>query len=125
SLRSATQQPRNNRFNVTNYASLLTAHPLHAFDLDDVAGGRLVVRRAREGEKVTTLDDIERVLDSEMVVIEDAEGPTSIAGVMGGARSEVHEGTTRVLMEVATWNGPNINRASTKPGLRSEASGWF
>src|SRR5207249_1713472 len=124
-LMAAGQRPINNVVDVTNYAMLLTGHPLHAFDLDDVAGGGLVVRRARQGEKVTTLDDIERVLDSEMVVIEDAEGPTSIAGVMGGARSEVHEGTTRVLMEVATWNGPNINRTSTKLGLRSEASGRF
>ena len=60
-----------------------------------------------------------------MLVIDDADGPTSIAGVMGGARSEVHEGTTRVLMEVATWNGPNIHRTSQLLGLRSEASGRF
>ena len=72
-----------------------------------------------------TLDGQTRTLDSEMVVIEDAEGPTSIAGLMGGARSEVQPDTTRVLLEVATWNGPNIHRSSWALGLRSEASGRF
>ncbi len=83
------------------------------------------MRRARDGEQVQTLDSQTRTLDHEMVVIEDAEGPTSIAGLMGGARSEVEPDTTRVLMEVATWNGPNIHRSSWKLGLRSEASGRF
>ncbi len=104
---------------------LLTGQPLHAFDLDRVAGARLTVRRAREGERVATLDGQERTLDGEMVVIEDAEGPTSIAGIMGGARSEVEPDTTRVLMEVANWSGPNIHRTSWALGLRSEASGRF
>ena len=66
-----------------------------------------------------------RTLDAQMLVIDDADGPTSIAGVMGGERSEVHEGTTRVLMEVANWDGPNIHRTSQVLGLRSEASGRF
>ena len=109
---AAGQRPINNVVDITNYVMLLTGQPLHAFDLDRVAGDRLTVRRARDGEKITTLDDQVRTLDAEMVVIEDDEGPTSIAGVMGGARSEVHEGTTRVLMEVATWVGPNIHRTS-------------
>ena len=81
--------------------------------------------RAAEGERITTLDDVERTLDPDVCVIEDAEGPTSIAGIMGGARSEVNDGTTRVLMEAATWNGPNIQRTSTRLGLRTEASGRF
>ncbi|HEV7584394.1 MAG TPA: phenylalanine--tRNA ligase subunit beta, partial [Solirubrobacteraceae bacterium] len=102
-----------------------TGQPLHAFDLDRVAGGRLNVRRAREGEQVQTLDGQTRTLDGEMVLIEDAEGPTSIAGVMGGARSEVSPETRRVLLEVATWNGPNIHRTSWALGLRSEASSRF
>jgi phenylalanyl-tRNA synthetase beta chain len=104
---------------------LLTGQPMHAFDADLVAGGTLVVRRARDGETMTTLDDVERTLDAEMCVIDDADGPTSIAGIMGGARSEVHAGTTRVLMEAATWNGPNIQRTSTRLALRTEASGRF
>ena len=71
---------------------------------------------------MTTLDGQTRTLDSEMVLIADADGPTSIAGVMGGARSEVSDGTTRVLMEAANWYGANIHRTSLKLGLRSEAS---
>src|SRR4051812_479300 len=124
-LMASGQRPINNVVDITNYAMLLTGQPLHAFDLDRVAGGRLVVRQAREGERMTTLDDIERRLDPEMVVIEDAEGPTSIAGVMGGARSEVVPETTRVLMEAAAWVGPNVHATSTKLGLRTEASGRF
>ena len=124
-LTAAGQRPINNVVDITNYAMLLTGQPLHAFDLDRVAGGELVVRRAREGEQVQTLDGQTRTLDAEMVVIDDADGPTSIAGVMGGARSEVEPSTTRVLLEVATWNGPNIHRTSWGLALRSEASGRF
>jgi phenylalanyl-tRNA synthetase beta chain len=124
-LLAAGMRPISNVVDITNYAMLLTGHPLHAFDLDKVAGGELTVRRATDGEQVDTLDGQTRTLDGEMLVIEDADGPTSIAGVMGGARSEVSETTTRVLMEVATWIGPNIHRTSNKLGLRSEASGRF
>jgi phenylalanyl-tRNA synthetase beta chain len=121
-LMAAGQRPISNVVDITNYVMLLTGQPLHAFDLDRVAGGSLVIRRAKDGEPVTTLDDQVRTLDADMVVIDDADGPTSIAGVMGGARSEVGDDTTRVLMEVATWDGPNINRTSWRLGLRSEAS---
>lgn len=124
-LTAAGQRPINNVVDITNYAMLLTGQPLHAFDLDRVAGARLTVRRAGEGEQVRTLDGQTRRLDGEMVLIEDAEGPTSIAGLMGGARSEVQQDTTRVLLEVANWNGPNIHRSSWALGLRSEASGRF
>ncbi|HEY2632420.1 MAG TPA: phenylalanine--tRNA ligase subunit beta [Solirubrobacteraceae bacterium] len=124
-LSAAGQRPINNVVDITNYAMLLTGQPLHAFDLDRVAGQTLTVRRAREGEQVNTLDGQTRTLDSEMVVIEDADGPTSIAGIMGGERSEVQGDTKRVLMEVANWNGPNIHRTSWALGLRSEASGRF
>ncbi|HYM57292.1 MAG TPA: phenylalanine--tRNA ligase subunit beta, partial [Solirubrobacteraceae bacterium] len=124
-LMATGQRPINNVVDVTNFVMLLAGQPMHAFDADLVAGGRLVVRRARDGETLTTLDDVERRLDADMCVIEDAEGPTSIAGIMGGARSEVGEATTRVLMEAATWNGPNIQRTATRLGLRTEASGRF
>jgi len=124
-LMAAGQRPINNVVDITNYAMLLSGQPLHAFDLDRIAGARLTVRRARAGEQVQTLDGQTRSLDPEMVVIEDADGPTSIAGLMGGARSEVHDYTTRVLMEVATWNGPNIHRSSWRLALRSEASSRF
>ena len=124
-LMAAGMRPINNVVDITNYAMLLAGHPLHAFDLDRVAGGRLTVRRAADGEQITTLDGQVRTLDADMLVIEDADGPTSIAGVMGGERSEVHAGTTRVLMEVASWDGYNIHRTSQKLTLRSEASGRF
>ncbi|HET9126037.1 MAG TPA: phenylalanine--tRNA ligase subunit beta [Solirubrobacteraceae bacterium] len=122
-LMAAGQRPISNVVDITNYVMLLTGQPLHAFDLDRVAGAELTVRRARSGEQMQTLDGQMRTLDPEIVIIEDAEGPTSIAGVMGGARSEVSAETTRVLMEVASWEGANIHRTSLALGLRSEASG--
>ncbi len=124
-LSAAGQRPINNVVDITNYVMLLCAQPLHAFDLDRVAGARLTVRRAHDGEQMTTLDGQARTLDGEMVVIDDAEGPTSIAGIMGGERSEVQAETKRVLMEVANWCGPNIHRTSWALGLRSEASSRF
>lgn len=124
-LTAAGQRPINNVVDITNYAMLLTGQPLHAFDLDRIAGARLVVRRAGDGEEVVTLDGQTRVLDASVCLIADADGPTSIAGVMGGSRSEVSPDTTRVLMEVASWDGPNIHATSLKLGLRSEASSRF
>jgi phenylalanyl-tRNA synthetase beta chain len=124
-LTAAGMRPINNVVDITNYVMLATGQPMHAFDFDLVAGGRLVVRRALDGETMTTLDDVERTFDSRMVIICDDDGPTSIAGIMGGERSEVRATTTRVLMEAATWNGPNIQRTSTRLGLRSEASNRF
>jgi phenylalanyl-tRNA synthetase beta chain len=124
-LSAAGQRPINNVVDITNYAMLLTAQPLHAFDLDRVSGARLTVRTAHAGEPVTTLDGQTRTLSPDMVVIEDADGPTSIAGLMGGERSEVAAETTRVLLEVANWDGPNIHRTSLALGLRSEASSRF
>jgi len=124
-LIAAGQRPINNVVDITNYVMLLTGHPLHAFDLDRIAGGRLVVRRGVAGERITTLDGQERTLDPDILVIADDEGPTSLAGVMGGERSEVQPTTTRVLMEVAVWDGPNINRTSHRLALRSEASSRF
>ncbi len=124
-LMAAGQRPISNVVDITNYVMLVTGQPLHAFDLDRVAGGKLTVRRARDREQVTTLDGQTRTLDDQMLLIEDADGPTSIAGVMGGERSEVHEGTTRVLMEAANWDGPNIHRTAWTLGLQSEASSRF
>jgi phenylalanyl-tRNA synthetase beta chain len=124
-LAAAGQRPINTVVDITNYVMLLTGQPLHAFDLGRVAGARLVVRRARVGEQIVTLDGQARALDADVCLIADADGPTSIAGIMGGTRSEVQPDTTRVLMEVANWNGPNIHDTSLKLGLRSEASTRF
>ncbi len=124
-LTAAGQRPINNVVDVTNYVMLLTAQPLHAFDLDKVPGGALTVRAANEGEKMTTLDGVERDLDAETVLVCDENGPSGIAGIMGGQVSEVSATTTRVLLEVANWNGTNILRTSRLLGLRSEASSRF
>ena len=124
-LTAAGQRPINNVVDITNYVMLLTGQPLHAFDLDEVPGGEIIVRTAADGERLTTLDDVERRLDSESVVVCDRNGPTGIAGIMGGQVSEVAETTTRVLLEVATWNGTNILRTSSLLALRSEASTRF
>jgi phenylalanyl-tRNA synthetase beta chain len=124
-LAAAGQRPINNVVDITNYVMLLTAQPLHAFDLDKVPGGTLRIRTATEGEQMTTLDGIERTFDAEAVLVCDANGPSGIAGVMGGEVSEVSEATTRLLLEVATWNGTNILRTSRRLGLRSEASSRF
>ncbi|MGE5635400.1 MAG: phenylalanine--tRNA ligase subunit beta [Nocardioidaceae bacterium] len=124
-LTAAGQRPISNVVDITNYAMLLCGQPLHAFDLDEVRGARLVVRRAREGERMTTLDGVERSLDPDVALVCDAEGPSGIAGVMGGQVSEVSEKTTRVLMEAATWVGPNILMTSRRLGLRTEASARF
>ncbi len=119
-LMACGQRPISNVVDITNYVMLLTGQPMHAFDYERVAGRRLNVRRARAGEQIRTLDEQIRTLDPEIVVIEDADGLTSLAGVMGGARSEVSDSTTAVLSEVATWNGPNIHATGLKLTLRSE-----
>jgi phenylalanyl-tRNA synthetase beta chain len=124
-LMAAGQRPISNVVDITNYVMLTTGQPLHAFDLDAVRGGRIVVRRAQEGETMVTLDDAKRTFTAEAALVCDAEGPSGIAGIMGGQISEVSETTTRVLMEAATWVGPNIMRTSKALGLRSEASARF
>jgi phenylalanyl-tRNA synthetase beta chain len=124
-LMAAGQRPISNVVDITNYVMLTTAQPLHAFDLDKVRGGRIDVRRATDGEKMVTLDDAERVFTPEMALVCDGEGPSGIAGIMGGQVSEVEDTTTRVLMEAATWVGPNIMRTSKALGLRTEASARF
>ncbi len=124
-LVAAGQRPINNVVDITNYVMLLMAQPLHAFDLDRVPGGALIIRTAAEGEKMTTLDGVERSFDAESVLVCDRDRPSGIAGIMGGQVSEVSDSTTSVLLEVATWNGVNILRTSRKLGLRSEASNRF
>jgi phenylalanyl-tRNA synthetase beta chain len=124
-LLAAGMRPISNVVDVTNYVMLLTGQPLHAFDLDALAGGRLVVRRGRKGETLATLDGQVRELDEDLVVICDANGPTSLAAIMGGASSEVGASTARVLLESATWDGATVQRSALRLGLRSEASARF
>lgn len=124
-LEAAGMRSINNVVDVTNYVMLLTAQPLHAFDLDRLAGPQVVVRRAVDGEHIVTLDGQERTLGSDNLVIADAEKPAVIAGVFGAEFAEVSEGTTRVLLEAATFDGPNIIRTSLGLGLRTESSARF
>ncbi len=124
-LTAAGQRPISNVVDITNYVMLLTGQPLHAFDLDRVRGSRIIVRRAGPGERMTTLDGIDRELDENIALVCDAEGPSGIAGIMGGQFSEVSASTGRVLMEAATWVGPNIMASSTRLGVRTEASARF
>jgi phenylalanyl-tRNA synthetase beta chain len=124
-LAAAGMRPISNVVDITNYVMLLTAQPLHAYDLAKLPGGELIVRTARPGEKMTTLDGIERELDADTVLVCDRDGPTGIAALMGGQVSEVSDQTTEVLLEVANWNGANVLRSSRRLALRSEASARF
>jgi phenylalanyl-tRNA synthetase beta chain len=124
-LVAAGERPISNVVDITNYVMLTYGQPMHAFDLDEVRGARIVVRRARDGETMTTLDGVERSFSPDVALVCDAEGPSGVAGVMGGRVSEVSVRTTRVLMESATWVGPNIMRTSRGLGLRTEASARF
>ena len=110
---------------VTNYVMLELGQPLHAFDLDRIAGAALRVRDAADGEMLRTLDGVDRTLAAGDVVIDDADGPASLAGVMGGERTEVHSGTRRILLEGAVWDPAVIRRTSRRMGLISEASTRF
>jgi phenylalanyl-tRNA synthetase beta chain len=124
-LIGAGMRPINNVVDITNYVMLMTAQPLHAFDLDKVPDGALIIRTAKRGETMTTLDGVERSFDDDAVLVCDKNGPSGIAGIMGGEVSEVSDATTRVLLEVATWNGVNILRTSRSLGLRTDASNRF
>lgn len=124
-LITAGLRPISNVVDVTNYVMWLTGQPMHAYDLDLVPEGELVVRRAENGEKVAALDGEEYELTSDMVAVADRNGLAGIGGMMGGSVSEVSDSTTTVLMEAANWNGPNILKTSRDLGLRSEASSRF
>lgn len=114
-----------NVVDATNYVMFELGHPLHAFDADSIAGGHLIIKRAKEGETIVTLDGEERPLVAEDLIIYDEDGPTSMSGTMGGARSEVSDATTRVLMEAASWDPPTIMRMWRLHDLRSEAATRF
>lgn len=118
-------RPISNIVDVTNYILLLHGQPLHAFDLDHIAEGKIIVRRAAAKEKIRTLDDVERELEEGDLVIADPSGPIALAGVMGGASSEVTDGTTRVLLEAAYFEPGTVRRTSRRLGLISESSYRF
>lgn len=118
-------RPINNVVDISNYVMLETGQPLHTFDYAKIATKKIVVRRAKEGEKFVTLDGEERTLDNEMLMITDGEKPVAIGGVMGGLDSGVTNSTETILLESAYFYGPNIRRTSRKLSLQSEASGRY
>ncbi|MFO7260424.1 MAG: phenylalanine--tRNA ligase subunit beta [bacterium] len=121
-LRAVGLRPVNNVVDATNYVLYELGQPLHAFDLDRLAGPRIVARRAAAGETIVTLDGQRRVLHEDMVVIADAERPVAVAGVMGGEDSEVTESTTNVFLECALFDPKAIRRARRALGLSTDAS---
>ncbi|KNF07491.1 phenylalanine--tRNA ligase beta subunit [Gottschalkia purinilytica] len=124
-LMEAGVRPINNIVDITNYVMLELGQPLHAFDLESLNGKKIIVRKANEGEKLVTLDGVERNLDESMLVIADDKEPIAIAGVMGGLDSEVTSDTKTILIESANFNGRSVRLTSKKVGLRTEASSKF
>lgn len=117
--------PINNIVDITNFVMMETGQPLHAFDFDHLAENRIVVKRAAEGEKFTTLDSKEHVLNSEMLMICDGEKSVAIGGVMGGENSEIEEGSTRVLIESACFSPNSVRKTSKETGIHTDASHRF
>ena len=121
-LVAAGMRPISAVVDVTNYVMHELGQPQHAYDADGIPDGEIVVRRARPGERLETIDHVERPLDERMLVIADRERPIGLAGIMGGASTEVSETTTRVVLESAVFHGPTVRNTARRLGLRSEAS---
>lgn len=124
-LMAAGIRPISNVVDITNFVMLEYGQPLHAFDADKIPGGRIVVRLANEGETMTTLDGQERKLEPHMLVITDGSSLLALAGVMGGADSEVTSATVNILLESARFEGGSVRKTSRQVGLRSESSARF
>ena len=124
-LASAGIRPINNIVDITNYVMEEYGQPMHAYDYDTLAGGKIVVRRAKDGEKFMTLDGQERTLDSDMLMICDGEKAVGLAGIMGGENSKITDDVRTMLFEAATFDGTNIRKATKRLGLRTDASGKF
>ena len=118
-------RPINNLVDITNYVMEEYGQPMHAYDLSTIAGGSIVVKRAKDGDEFVTLDGQARKLDSNVLMICDAEKEIGIAGIMGGENSMITDDVKTVLFEAATFNGPNIRKSAKRLGLRTEASGIF
>ena len=124
-LRAAGMRPINNIVDITNYVMLETGHPMHAFDLRDVKGAQIIVRRAKDGEAFTALDDKAHTLTDNMLVIADAEEPSCLAGIIGGLNSEIKEDTTDLLFECAKFRRDSVRRTARTLGVRTESSARF
>ncbi|MCY6370551.1 phenylalanine--tRNA ligase subunit beta [Clostridium ganghwense] len=124
-LLEAGVRPINNIVDITNFVMVELGQPMHAFDRRQIASNTIVVERAKDGEKFTTLDEEERTLDSEILNIKDGERTIALAGIMGGLNSEVKEDTAEIVFECANFEGTNIRVSSKKLALRTDASGKF
>jgi phenylalanyl-tRNA synthetase beta chain len=124
-LKAAGVRPINNIVDITNYVMLELGQPMHAFDLEYLKGHKIIVRSAAAGEKMQTLDGQDRELEASMLVIADEDRAVAVAGVMGGANSEILPGTKTILLESATFNGLSVRLTAKKLGMRTEASGRF
>ena len=118
-------RPINNIVDITNYVMEEYGQPMHAYDLDTVNGREIIVKRANDGDKYTTLDGQERNLDSNILMINDANGPVGIAGIMGGENSMITDNVKNILFEAACFDGTNIRLSARRVGLRTDASGKF
>lgn len=121
----AGMRPINNIVDVTNFVMLEYGQPIHAFDIESLAGHKIIVDTAKDGEKFVTLDETERTLDKDMLMINDGEKPVAVAGVMGGLNSEIKEDTGTIVIECANFDANSVRTTSKKLGLRTEASGRF
>lgn len=124
-LRASGVRPINNIVDITNYVMLEYGHPLHAFDAKYIGGNKIIVRNAQDGERIMTLDGVERCLSSEMLVIADNKAPMAVAGIMGGEFSGIMDDTVNVVFEAACFDGGNIRTTAKKLGMRTESSSRF
>ena len=124
-LRQCGVRPINNLVDITNYVMLEYGQPMHCFDYRYVNGGHIIVRNAKSGEQIETLDGVQRTLSEEMLVIADEKGPIAVAGVMGGEYSGVYDSTTTIVFESAMFDGPSVRTTAKKLGMRTEASGRY
>lgn len=124
-LKACGMRPINNIVDITNYVMLEMGQPMHAFDINSIEGKHIIVRRAKNGEKITTLDEVERNLDENDLVIADEKKPVAIAGVMGGLNSEIENDTKIVVFESASFYGGGVRKTAKKVGLRTESSSRF
>ena len=118
-------RPINNLVDITNYVMEEFGQPMHAFDLSKISGNKIIVKKAKDGETFQTLDEQERKLDSDMLMICDAEKPIAVAGIMGGENSKISDEVQTVVFESACFNGANIRKSAKRLGLRTDASGKF
>ena len=116
-------RPINNLVDITNYVMLEYGRPMHAYDLDTISGRQIIVRRAEDGDEFETLDGQMRKVDSDVLMICDAEKEIGIAGIMGGENSKITDDVKTVLFEAATFSGSNIRKSAKRVGLRTDASG--